>query len=302
VAQVIFDSLVRSSELALLAVGLTMVYSVLRFPNFSHVEFAPLGAYLALVFTGTLGLPLVLAAVVAVVLTGAAGVACDRAVFARLRTRSPIMLMIAAFALGIVIREVLRAIFGPSPTSFPIGLQAPLQIMGASVTPVQIGIILAAVACMLAFHLLLTYTNLGIAMRAAADNADLARASGIHTERVIRAVWFIGSGFAGLGGILLGLDTQIFPMMGFGIIIPVFCAAILGGIGSPYGALLGALVLGFAENVGLSINFAGAFEALGMATDGYVYIPSGYKAAIPFTFLILALLLRPQGLVGRRSG
>lgn len=300
-AQIIIDSLIRSSELALLAVGLTMVYSVLRFPNFSHVEFAPLGAYLALVLSTSAGLPLVVAAAIALVLAGLAGIAVDRAVFARLRTRSPIMLMIAAFAVGVVIRETLRAVFGPSPTSFDIGLQTPVAVLGANVTPVQIGIIFAALACMLAFHLLLTYTDLGIAMRAAADNAELARASGIHTERVIRAVWFIGSGFAGLGGILLGLDTQIFPMMGFGIIIPVFCAAILGGIGSPYGALLGALVLGFAENVGLSVNFAGALEALGMTTDGYVYIPSGYKASIAFVFLILALLLRPQGLIGRRS-
>jgi len=138
-------------------------------------------------------------------------------------------------------------------------------------------------------------------MRAAADNANLAQASGIHTERVVRWVWFIGSAFAGLGGIFLGLDTQIAPMMGFNIIIPVFCAAILGGIGSPYGAILGAFVVGFAENVGLAINFSWLYSLLGVANDGFVFMPSSYKPAIPFAFLILFLLLRPQGLMGRRS-
>jgi len=299
--QIIFDSLVRSSEIALLAVGLTMVYSVLRFPNFSHVEFAPLGAYLALFGAVSVGAPLWLSAVVAVPLAGIAGIATDRIVFAKLRDRSPIMLMIAAFAAGLVIRQILRALWGPSPKSYPIGLQDPLAFLGGTVTPIQVAIILAALACLAIFHGLLTYTKLGIAMRAAADNANLAQASGIHTERVIRWVWFIGSGFAGLGGIFLGMDTQIHPMMGFGIIIPVFCAAILGGIGSPYGAILGALVVGFAENVGMAINFSWLYSAFGVANDGFVFVPASYKPAIPFAFLILFLLLRPQGLVGRRS-
>jgi branched-subunit amino acid ABC-type transport system permease component len=300
VAQLIFDSLIRSSELALLAVGLTMVYSVLRFPNFSHVEFAPLGAYLALAGATLAGLPLALAGLIAVVFCGVAGVAADRLVFQHLRERSPIMLMIAAFALGIAMRETLRAIFGPSPQNFPLPLQAPLDFLGASVTPVQLVIIAAALVCMLLFHGLLTYTKLGVAMRAAADNANLAQASGIYTERVIRAVWLIGSAFAGLGGILLGLDTQIYPMMGFSVIVPVFCAAILGGIGSPYGAMLGALVLGFAENFGLSINFAFLGGLVGLETE-YLFIPTGYKPAIAFVFLILVLLLRPQGIMGARS-
>jgi branched-subunit amino acid ABC-type transport system permease component len=174
-----------------------------------------------------------------------------------------------------------------------------MDFLGASVTTVQLIIIAAAIACMLIFHGLLTYTKLGVAMRAAADNASLAQASGIFTERIIRAVWFIGSAFAGLGGVMLGLDTQIYPMMGFSVIVPVFCAAILGGIGSPYGAMLGALVLGFAENIGLSINFAFLAPVLGLETD-FLFIPTGYKPAIAFVFLIAVLLLRPQGIMGAR--
>jgi branched-subunit amino acid ABC-type transport system permease component len=296
--QVILDSLSRASELSLLAVGLTMVYSVLRFPNFSHVEFATVGAYLALFLSATVGINLVAAASVAIVFTGAIGIACDRLIFSKLRNRSSIMLMIAAFALGIAMRETVRAIWGPSPFFFEIGVLRPWEVAGARITPFQLAIILAAVAAMIVFHLLLTRTTLGIAMRATADNAQLSQASGIHTERVIRAVWFIGSGFAALGGVLIGLSTQLKPDMGFGIIVEVFSAAIVGGIGHPYGAMLGAALVGFAENVGLTINWAPLFDALGLGEKSFVYIPTGYKAAIPFSLLILTLLIRPRGILG----
>lgn len=300
--QVLLDSLVRSSQLALLAIGLTMVYSVLRFPNFSHVEFAPLGAYLALAFMSAVSLPLALAAPTAIALTGLFGILADRTVFKRLRGRSPAMLLIASFALGIVMRESIQAIWGPSPYLYPVGdMRVPLMILEARISLIQVAIIASAAACMVLFHVLLNHTRLGMAMRATADNRDLAEGSGIPAERVILWIWFIGAAFAGLGGILLALDTQLFPMMGFGIIIPVFAAVLIGGIGRPYGAMLGALIVGFTENIGLEINWAPLLELAGVATSGYVYIPTGYKEAIPFVFLILVLLVRPHGLLGARS-
>ncbi|WP_159587269.1 branched-chain amino acid ABC transporter permease [Chelativorans xinjiangense] len=298
--QVLIDSLIRAAELSFLAVGLTMVYSVLRFPNFAHVEFATVGAYMALLFSATLTLPLWLAAAVGLVLTGILGVVIDRAIFSRLRRASPIMLMIASFALGIAMRETVRAIWGPSPFFYNIGLQRPMEVMGARITSIQIAIIGAAVVAMAGFHLLLNRTRLGIAMRAAADNSQLAQSSGIYTENVIRTVWFIGAAFAALGGVLIALNTQLAPDMGFGIIIQVFAAAILGGVGNPYGALLGAVIIGLAENVGLAINWAPLAEFLGLSTSGYLFIPTGYKAAIPFTVLILVLLFMPSGLTGAR--
>ena len=296
--QVTLDSLIRASELSLLAVGLTMVYSVLRFPNFAHVEFATIGAYMALFFSADVGINLVPAAALAIVLAGGMGIACDRLIFSRLRKSSPVMLMITAFALGIVMRETVRAIWGPSPFFFEIGVLRPWEVAGGRITPFQLAIILAALLAMLVFHLLLTRTTLGVAMRATADNAELSQASGIHTERVIRAVWFIGSGFAALGGVLIGLNTQLKPDMGFGLVIEVFCAAIVGGIGNPYGAILGAVLVGFAENIGLMINWAPLFDALGLTSKSYLFIPTGYKAAIPFSLLILTLLLRPRGILG----
>lgn len=296
--QAITDSLVYGAELSLLAVGVTMVYGSLGFPNFAHVEFATLGVYLALLLASVPGLGLIPAAVAALLAAGLAGIIADKLIFSRLRRATPIMLMITSFGLGIVIRELIRAIWGTSPHFYPVGLQRPLLFFGASVTPVQVGIILAAIVCMIGFHLLLNRTKLGIAMRATADNPRLAEASGITTERVIRMVWFIGCGFAALGGILLGLETQIHPNMGFAIIIPVFAAAMLGGIGNPYGAVIGSAIVAFAQNIGLSINWAPLASVLGLSGASYLFIPTGYKEAIPFALLILILLLRPQGIMG----
>ncbi len=299
--QVLIDSAIRSAELSFLAVGLTMVYSVLRFANFAHVEFATVGAYLALGLSTTVGLPLWLAAALAILIAGGLGVGIDRVIFSRLRTASPIMLMIASFALGIAMREAVRAIWGPSPFFYNLGILPPWRFLGAFVTPTQVAVIAAAVVAMLAFHFLLSRTTLGIAMRATADNATLSQASGIATDRVIRSVWFIGAGFAALGGVLVGLNTQIKPDMGFGLIIEVFSAAIVGGIGSPYGAILGAILVGFAENVGLAIDWSPVLNAIGFDVGPFTYIPTGYKAAVAFSLLILTLLIRPRGLLGART-
>lgn len=296
--QVLIDGLVRSAELSFLAVGLTMVYGVLRFANFAHVEFATLGAYLAFALSETAGAPLLIAAALAVVLCGGLGVALDRAIFVRLRGASPIMLMIASFALGIAMRESVRAIWGPSPFFYNLGISGSWNVFGVLITPTQLLIIVAALIAMLLFHLLLSRTKLGIAMRATADNPSLSQASGIATTRVISAVWFIGCGFAALGGILVGLNTQLKPDMGFGLIIEVFAAAIVGGIGSPYGAILGALLVGFAENVGLAIDWS-TLNAVGFELPPFTYIPTSYKSAVAFGLLILTLLLRPRGLLGK---
>lgn len=302
--QIIIDSLIRASELALLAVGLTMVYDVLRFPSFAHVEFGTVGAFVA--YAVSAALPgghvwaVVVGAVVAVVVSGLLGIGADRVIFSRLRQASPIILMIASFGLGIAMRFTVRAVWGPGAHGYPLPLERPWLVLGGRVTPIAVLIIVATVVCMLGFHLLLNHTRLGVAMRATADNALLSEASGIYTERIIRLVWFIGCGFAGLGGVMLGLATQIDPSMGFSIMLPVFAAAILGGIGNPYGAVLGACVLGFAETLGLSINWAPALHWLGLRAQ-YLFIPTGYKEAISFAILIVILLVRPQGLLSARA-
>lgn len=299
--QVLIDSLLRTAQISLLSVGLTLVYSLLNFPNFAHVEFALIGAYVALFMKAVVGLSIVPAAIVGMLVTGVIGWLIDRGIFARLRHTTPILMMIASFGVGIALRETVRAIWGSSPRSYDMGLQNPIAIAGGTITHIQVWILITAAASMVVFYLLLKFTRLGIAMRATADNSGLSAASGINTERVIGTVWFLGAAVAALGGVLIGLDTQLFPRMGFGIIIPVFAAAILGGIGNPYGAVLGALVIGVAENVGLAINWAPLFHLVGYAGQS-AYIPTGWRHAIAFVLLIAALLIRPQGLLGARRG
>lgn len=283
--QVIFNSLIRAAELGLLAVGLTMVYDLLKFANFSHTSFATIGAYLALVLSSTPGLGVYLAAAIAIPLVGLLGVLLDRTVFKKLRGASPVILMITSFGVSLALRNIIRAIWGSDIRSFDTPLHKGINILGGRITQVQIGIIVVSVLVMYLFHLLLHKTRLGKAMRATSDNTSLAQASGIETEKVIQLVWFIGTAFAALAGIVIGLDTQIQPRMGFDIIIPVFSATILGGLGNPYGAMLGALALGFAENVGIT----------------WLQIPTGYKPAIAFTILILILLVRPSGIMGKKE-
>ncbi len=302
--QVIIDSLIRASELALIGVGLTMVYDILRFASFAHVQFGTIGAFVALAISLSLPIPapwaIFTGAVIACVVTGVLGILSDRLIFAKLRNRPAAILMIASFGLGMVMQYSVQAIWGAGAQAFPIPLSRPWIVLGGRLSPAGAAVIVAAVASMLAFHLLLTRTKLGVAMRATADNAQLSEASGIFTERIIRIVWFIGAALGALGGIMLGLVAQIQSNMGFEIMVAVFAAAIVGGIGNVYGAVLGACIVAFAENVGLVINWAPLVRLLQLSDASELYIPVGYKTGITFIILILILLVLPRGLLGRR--
>jgi branched-subunit amino acid ABC-type transport system permease component len=302
VFQVIINSIIRASELSLIALGLTLVYDLLKFANFAHTEYAVVGVYFAFIFNVNLGLSIFTAVLLSAILTGLIAISIDRMVFRRMRDSGRVILMVTSFGLAIALRNAIRAIWGPTPRSFTIGLQRPISFLGIRITPVQIWIIATAVIFMVAFHLLLHKTKLGKAMRASSDNPALAQASGIATEGVILWVWFIATSFAAVGGILIALETYLLPHMGFAIIIPVFCATILGGIGNPYGAMLGALALAFAENFGLYLNF-GDIINLGGLFDllKEIHIPTGYRDAISFGILIAILLTKPSGILGKRG-
>jgi branched-subunit amino acid ABC-type transport system permease component len=219
-----------------------------------------------------------------------------------MRSTSGIIVMVTSLGVAIALRNTIRAIYGATAQNYSVPLQKPIMTDLFRITPLQIWIIATGAAAMVLFHLLLHHTKLGKAMRAASDDPDLAQASGIATEKIITYVWFIAIAFASLGGILIGMETYILPYMGFAIIVPVFCATIMGGIGNPYGAMLGALVLGFAENLGLYINFGKILTLGGLLgqTQG-LFIPTGYKPAISFVILIVVLLIRPRGILGRKK-
>ena len=300
--QIVINSIVRASELTLLSLGLTMVYDILKFANFAHTEFAVVGVYLALFLNITLGLPIIPAAIMASVATGAFSIIIDRAIFKKMRNASGIIIMVTSLGLAIALRNTIRAIWGADAQNYSVALQKPIITEYFRITPLQIWIILVGLAAMFALHLLLHHTKLGKAMRASSDNPELAQASGIATEKIITWVWFIAVTLASLAGILIGIETYILPYMGFAIIVPVFCATIMGGIGNPNGAMIGALVLGFAENFGLYINFGKIVNLGGILNfSKELFIPTGYKPAISFIILILVLLIRPSGILGKKK-
>lgn len=301
ITQIIINSLIRASVLCMLSIGLTLVYDILKFANFAHVELAVVAAYIGFLFNVTLGWNIVISAIVAVIITGLMGIMFDRVIFKNLRFTHPVIVMIASFGLAIALRNGVRAIWGPRPKTFAIALQKPILFLGARITMVQILLLGITLGSIIALHLFLHKTKLGKSMRATSDNPELAQARGISTETIIQWTWFIAGCFAGLAGILFGLETQIEPNMGFSLIIPVFCATILGGLGNPYGAMLGALALGLAENFGIYfdfgriINFGGLFDLVKS-----LWIPTAYKGAIAFFILLIILLMRPRGILGRK--
>jgi len=286
------------SIIALGAIGLSLVYGVLRFANFCHGELLTVGAYIALGLMGVLprGEPLrpfsfgwefLVAMVAAMGITGAVAYGLHWALFRHLRRRGSSSAILAMSTLGAAffIRSIIYLAWGPDFRFYYWGRPRPAwQLpLGVRFRPDQFFILCLAIGLVILLYLLLERTKMGKAMRATADNPELARITGIDTARVIRWTWMIGGGLAAAGGVLLGLDAQLRPEMGWWTLLPMFAAVILGGIGNPYGALAGGLIIGVAQQLSTA------------------FIKTTYKPGVAFLIMILILLVRPQGLFGRRS-
>ena len=283
--QLILNGIIAGSIYALFAVGLTMVYGVFRFINFAHGELIAWGAYLALLFTQTLfSLPIYYAVLPALVLTIAIGLAQERYVYRPLRHGNRISLLIASIGLSYLLRNAIRIIWGSDLMTYGLKPTRGLAFAGLSITGTQISMMAAAVLFLGGLYFLFARTMLGKSLRAVADNMELAVIMGINMKRVSLAVWSMASVFAGVGGILLALDTNLEPLMGLTNMIKAFAAMLLGGAGNVWGALLGGLFIGIAENVGVA------------------FVSPGYKDFISFAVIILVLLFRPKGLFGILGG
>ncbi len=275
--------------------GLTLIYGILKFANFAHGDLMTVGAYIAfLTFAGgghigplSFGYGMILAILAAMVVVGAVSVIIDRFVYRPLRHRNANLVILAMASLGmaIIVRSPSISDGARTSASTPPGLQYAHQFpFGITLKPDQMFIGCDGASCPVAFVYLLLYrTKLGKAMRATADNMDLARVAGIDTERVVIATWAIGGGLAGLAGVLLGIQSHLMPEMGFDFILPLFAASILGGVGSPQGALVGALIVGVSQEV---------------STE---WISPAYKPAIAFIILFAILLVRPRGIFGAKA-
>lgn len=302
IAQILINTLVRAAELSLLAIGLTMVFDILKFANFAHTDYAVLGALIAYVFNRVLGLNLVLAIILAAFVTGWVGILIDQTIFKRLRKigAKPVTLMITSMGAAIALRNLNRLIWTSHTKTYAIPLQRPFEILGARITPLQVGIILTGLVSMVIFHLLLHRTTFGKALRAISDNSDLANACAIDSEKMIKRMWFLASAYGVIGGSMIAMEHLLYPRLGFDVIIPVFCATILGGIGNPYGAMLGALTLAFAENLILALDLAPLINLGGLFNVESIQISTGYKPAISFMILIIVLLFKPTGILRKK--
>lgn len=283
--QLLVNGVIAGSVYAMFAVGLTMVYGVFRFINFSHGELITWGAYLGLLFSSPpFSMPLWLAAVPALALTAGIGLAQDRFIYKPLRKGNPVSLLIASIGLSYLLRNMIRLFWGSDLTGFNVPPARGMQFFGVYITSAQLLMVGAAVFFLLILWLLLTRTLLGKTLRAASDDMALAGVMGIDMKKVSRTVWVLASLFAGAGGILLALDTSLDPMMGMTNLIKAFAAVLVGGAGNVWGALFGGLLIGIAENVGVA------------------FFSPGYKDFISYALIFGLLLFRPRGIFGIAGG
>jgi branched-subunit amino acid ABC-type transport system permease component len=281
----LIPGLVLGSIYALAAAGVSLVYGVMRFANFAHGDLMTWGAYAALVAVGLLGVSPWLAIPFAVLATIPVALAADRAFYAPLRRSAPAVLLISSFGVALMIRALVYLIWGPTPESYARGFTPPLFLGEIRIQQRHLVILGGALAVALAVHLLLSRSRAGRAMRAMADDPDLARVTGVPVAGVIRLTWAVSAALAAIAGVFLAADTELTPLLGFNVLLAAFAAAILGGIGRPWGAALGGLILGVAEELS-SYPWIGSTPLLD---------PS-YKTAVAFAVLILVLIFRPQGL------
>ncbi len=283
VAQLLVNGLVAGTILAVPAIGFTAIYAVLRFPNFTVASHATIGAFAGYVANTAGGLPAWAAVGVAFLVTGVAGVINDEVVLKPLRPSGALTAAIAAVALTIALENVIRFIWGNDLRGYALPLRRDWQWAGLRIGPQQVENLVIAVVAMGALFLFLAFTRTGKAMRAVADNPTLAGIKGINAEMVARLVNFVGMGLAGIGGMLLGLDTSIDPLTGFRVILSVFAAAVVGGLGSIPGAVVGALAIGVAEELSL------------------LSLAPAYRTAVGFVAILLVLTVRPRGILGERA-
>ena len=283
IAQLMLNGIMAGAILSAPAIGFTAIYAVLRFPNFAVASHMTVGAFAGYVANVDLHWPLLPSALMAFAVAGVTGVVSDTIALRPLRSAGMIPTTIASVALTIALENLIRLAFGSGLRDYDLPIQRDWRFSGLRVGPQQLWDLAISAAAVLGLFGFLAFTRLGKAMRAVADNPVLASLRGIDTNRIGHLVNFTAMGMAGLGGMLLGLDTSIDPLTGFRAILAVFAAAVLGGLGSIPGAVLGALAIGVAEEL------------------SQLALPPDYRTVIGFLAILLALSFRPSGLLGVRT-
>ena len=283
VLQLVVNGFMAGTILAVPAIGLTAIFAVLRFTNFALASHATIGAFAGYVANVYWGLPILPSVLAAFVVAGMIGVVSDEFVLKPFRAAGFITTAIGSIALTIALENVVRFGFGNELRGYDLPITRDWRFNGIRIGPQQVQNLAIAVAVMAALFAFLAFTRTGKAMRAVADNPMLAAIKGINADAVGRVVSFVGMGLAGLGGMLIGLDTTIDPLTGFRSMLSIFAAAVVGGLGSIPGAVIGALVVGVGEELSTLI------------------LSHDYRSAVGFLAIVLVLTLRPRGILGQRA-
>ncbi len=287
--QFLVDVLMRACDLMLVAIGMSAVYSLMKFPNIALVQYAATGGVLAIALQKA-GMPVVIAIAFAVLLTGLLAVILNEFLFNRMLRIGSSTAMIGSLAVSMIFSAGFLVTVGPSPSRFVMPLSRPVRILAARITePQLLSFAIVAIAIGM-FAFLYFRTDLGRCMRATSTNEVLADATGINTARMKTIIVLISGIMAALGGVAIALKGEVDIQMGMDLLLSVFASAILGGLGNPFGAIAGALLISFAETAVTAVNFG---PLLGQVV---VFLPVAYASATSFLLLVAALLWRPRGL------
>ena len=285
--QFIINGLIAGAIVGLYAIGFAIIYQTNRFAHFAHGAVVVLGGYFLYTFFELVGLNFYFSAVLAILATSFVGPLMYLVVYKPLKKRgaSNAILLITSIALMIFLENLALFIFGAGVKSIDMfGPQKVLEFGSGVITPIQIILIITSALVLAGLWLFVKYSSLGKIMRAVADNPELAKITGVNTDRIAILGFWMGSLIAGIAAILITLEFNISPSMGTNFAVRGFAAAVIGGIQSIPGAAIGGYVLGLAENIGI------------------IWLPSGYKEAVGFILLIVFLLFRPQGILGINKG
>lgn len=285
--QLIVNGLIAGAIYALVALGLALIYGILRFVNFAHGNMAMVGAYLFFLANQWWGWSITLSIIFALSGIILIGLFIERIAFRPVRQSPLIVPLLLSIGVSILLESLTLIFFGSNIRSLTTHI-APHFLLGGriAITDVQIIILLLTISIMVGLNLFLTKTKVGKAIRAVADNREVSAILGINLNRIIAVIFILSSALAGIAGILVAYDQNLHPAMGLTLSIVAFSAVILGGLGNIKGAVLGGFFIGLAENILVGISIAG------------FSIPTGYKSAVAFVALILILYLKPTGLLG----
>jgi neutral amino acid transport system permease protein len=283
VAQTGLNGLSLGAIYALGAVGLTLVYGILKLVNFAHGDFLTFGAYMAYLVNVTWGAPLVVAVFWAMIATALLGLLLERVLWGPMRAKHAgfLQLILMSIGLAFLLRAIVQWFWSTEIRLLDVNTTSTVDVLGLRIGQTEFIVVVVGVAVLVAVGLLLKLSLLGKQMRALSDNLELAETTGINTRRVILYTWIFAGALAGLAGVLAGAITNLRPELGFELLLPIFAAVILGGIGDAFGALVAGLILGVVTEWSTLI------------------IDARWKVAVGFLILVIVLIVRPQGIFGR---